>query len=242
MHEKSGDAPQAGSTPDAARHEPLTDSMKMFRWGVAGGKPKAGKIGAQPEWFYKGSGEILRAHGQSLEIPPYAHGGGEEPEIAGLYIIAPDGKPYRVGFATANEFSDHPLEEKNYLYLAPSKLRHAAIGPEAILGADLQDVRGTVSIERDTGVLWSAQIASGEENMCHAIANLEHHHFKYAAHRRPGDVHVHFFGADAFSFGAGVRTQNGDVAVVSWNGLGRALRNPIVTDKAADELVQVSVL
>jgi len=242
MHEKHADAAQAGSTPDAAQQEPLTDSMKMFQWGVAGGKPESGKIGAAPEWFYKGTGEILRGHNQPLEIPPYAYGGGEEPEIAGLYIIAPNGKPFRVGHATANEFSDHPLEEKNYLYLAPSKLRHASIGPEAIIGVDLQDVSGTVSIERNAGVLWSAQIATGEENMCHTLANLEHHHFKYASHRRPGDVHVHFFGADAFSFGAGVRTQNGDVAVVEWEGLGRALRNPIVADDAVDALMKVSVL
>jgi hypothetical protein len=230
-----------GSTPGSA-HDTLTDSMRMFQWGVEGGRPKAGKIGAAPEWFYKGTGDILRGHNQPLEIPSYAHGGGEEPEIAGLYIIAPNGKPFRVGHATANEFSDHPLEEKNYLYLAPSKLRHASIGPEAVIGADLQNVSGTVSIECEAGVLWSAGIASGEENMCHTPANLEHHHFKYAAHRRPGDAHVHFFGADAFSFGAGVQVQSGDVTVVEWNGLGRALRNPIVADTTRDELRRVEVL
>ncbi len=236
MHEKSGSEKSKQSTP------PLTDSMKMFQWGVEGGKPAAGKIGVSPEWFYKGTGQILRAHGQDLEIPAYAEGGGEEPEIAGLYLIGPDGKPYRVGYATANEFSDHPLEERNYLYLAPSKLRSASIGPEAVIGADLQDVRGTVALERDGGVLWSATIATGEENMCHTPANLEHHHFKYAAHRRPGDVHIHFFGADAFSFGAGVRAQSGDVAVVSWEGLGRPLKNQIVDEDAANELVSVGVL
>ncbi len=231
MHEKTG-----------ATAQPLTDSMKMFQWGVEGGKPAAGEIGVAPEWFYKGTGEILRAHNQPLEIPPYAEGGGEEPEIAGLYLIAPDGKPYRVGYATANEFSDHPLEERNYLYLAPSKLRHASIGPEAIIGAELDDIRGEVALERDAKTFWSAQIATGEANMCHAIANLEHHHFKYATHRRPGDAHVHFFGADAFSFGAGVRAQDGDVAVVSWEGLGRALRNTIVEDKTPLRPTCVEVL
>ena len=47
--------------------------------------------------------------------------------------------------------------------------------------------------------------------MSHTIANLEAHHFKYAPFRRPGDVHVHFFGADAFSFGAGVLNRFGEV-------------------------------
>jgi hypothetical protein len=219
-----------------------TDSMKMFQWGVAGGKPETGCIGAQPEWFYKGTGDILRGHGEPLEIPPYALGGGEEPEIAGLYIIGPGYKPYRVGHAIANEFSDHLLEEKNYLYLAPSKLRQASIGPEAVIGSPLDDVRGTVSLEREGRVLWLAEIATGEANMCHSVSNLEHHHFKYAAHRRAGDVHIHFFGADAFSFGAGVRAQSGDVANVAWQGMGRALRNPITATETPEELISVSVL
>ena len=38
------------------RSEDLTDSMKMFRWGVEGGRPAPGTIGAAPEWFYKGTG------------------------------------------------------------------------------------------------------------------------------------------------------------------------------------------
>ena len=38
----------------------LSDSMKMFRLGVEGGKPAAGQRGVQPEWFYKGDGTIVR--------------------------------------------------------------------------------------------------------------------------------------------------------------------------------------
>jgi hypothetical protein len=63
--------------------------------------------------------------------------------------------------------------------------------------------------------------------MCHSLANIEHHHFKYESHRRPGDLHIHFFGADAFSFGDGVRLQDGDVMQVRFAGFGRALRNPL---------------
>ena len=36
----------------------------------------------------------------------------------GLYVIGHDRKPYRLGFAVGNEFSDHVMERKNYLYLA----------------------------------------------------------------------------------------------------------------------------
>src|SRR4051794_35016964 len=40
----------------------LTDSMKMYRIGLEGGRPEAGCVGASPEWFYKGMGTIVRAH------------------------------------------------------------------------------------------------------------------------------------------------------------------------------------
>ncbi len=53
--------------------------------------------------------------------------------------------------------------------------------------------------------LWTKNIRTGETEMCHSLRNMEHHHFKYETHRRPGDVHVHFFGADCLSFGEGIR-------------------------------------
>lgn len=205
----------------------LTDSMRMFQWGLDGGRPAAGEIGTAPEWFYKGTAAILRAHGQPLDSPAFADDGGEEPEIAGLYVIDGDGQPRRVGFAQGNEFSDHAFEKRNYLYLAHSKLRTCSVGPELALDHDFDDVPGRVAILRGGQVIWERAIRSGEKNMCHSLANMEHHHFKYPEHRQPGDVHVHFFGADAFSFGDGLQLQNGDVMEVSFFGFGRALRNPI---------------
>src|SRR5262249_44142073 len=163
---------------------------------------------------YKGCGTILRAHGEALVSPPFAGDGGEEPEIAGVYFIDLEGRPRRIGMSMANEFSDHVTEKQNYLYLAHSKLRPCSLGPELVLDPDFSRVSGMVSIERAGAVVWSHAIASGEEHMSHTLANLEHHHFKYDAHRRPGDVHIHFFGADAFSFGAGIRLQDGDVMVI----------------------------
>ena len=207
--------------------EDLTDSMRMYRAGLEGGKPAEGAIGVAPEWFYKGNGTGLRAHNQALTIPAFAEDGGEEPEIAGVYVIDAEGVPRRIGFTQGNEFSDHELERKNYLYLAASKLRSCSIGPELVIGAEFHSVPGVVSIERDGKPLWSRQISTGEETMSHTLANLEHHHFKFAAHRRPGDMHIHFFGADAFSFGEGIRLEQGDVMQVHFEGYGRPLRNPL---------------
>jgi hypothetical protein len=204
MH-KAALAHQAG-TDDA-----LTDSRRMFLMGVAGGKPIAGEVGVQPEWFYKGDGSQLVAPGQPLVSPAFAEDGGEEPEIAGVYIVGPDGTPYRLGYCLANEFSDHVVERGNYLWLAHSKLRNAALGPELLTGRLPEEVHGASRIIRDGKVAWEQPFLSGEGNMSHAIANLEQHHFKYDLFRRPGDVHVHFFGAATLSFSSGFQTQEGDI-------------------------------
>ena len=186
-----------------------TDSMRMFRMGLEGGKPATGRPGVQPEWFYKGDGDGIVGPGATLPSPGFAEDGSEEPEIAGIYLIAPDGSPRRLGFCLANEFSDHVTERGNYLWLAHSKLRCAALGAE-LIGELPGDVRGTSRIRRDGRLLWEKPFLTGESNMSHTIANLEWHHFKYAGFRRPGDVHVHFFGTATLSFADGIRTEQGD--------------------------------
>lgn len=219
-----------------------TDSMRLYAWGVEGGRPAPGEVGVQPEWFYKGTGAVLRAHGHTLRRPAFADDGGEEPEVVGAYIIDGYGRPWRVGLAAGNEFADHVMEKKNYLYLAHSKIRECAIGPELALDAEFQDIAGTVTIRRGGDVVWSAEIHTGERHMAHSLANLEHHHFKYPQHRQPWQAHVHFLGADAFSFGAQQTLENGDVMEVAWRGLGRPLRNELQVDVRASELVEVAAL
>lgn len=222
-----------------AAGEQITDSMRMYQWGLEGGRPAPGVPGVSPEWFYKGTGLSLRAHNEPLDVPDYAEDGGEEPEIAGVYLIDPAGNPRRIGMAAGNEFSDHQFEKKNYLYLASSKLRTCAIGPELVLDPAFDRVPGEVTIERGGATLWSKPIQTGEAVMCHSLANMEHHHFKFEAHRRPGDIHVHFFGADAFSFGEGVQLADGDWMQVRFEGFGKPLRNPVRIAGGAETLVAV---
>lgn len=226
-----------------AANAEMTDSFRMYRMGLEGGSVPRGQIGVQPEWFYKGGGQCLRGHNDTLEVPRYGWDGGEEPEIAGVYLIAPDGAPCRVGLTVGNEFSDHRMEKKNYLYLAPSKLRHCAIGPELTIGEiEFDNISGAVTIFRDGSMLWTKEIWTGQNNMSHSVSNLEHHHFKYPAHRRPGDVHIHFYGADAFSFGDGITLEAGDVMEVSFPKFGRPLRNPLKIAGGPDKPIQVRVL
>jgi hypothetical protein len=219
--------------------ESLSDSMKMFRLGVEGGKPAPGTTGVQPEWFYKGDGSIVRGSGQALDMPDFALDGGEEPEIAGLYVIGDDGQAYRVGFALGNEFSDHVTERQNYLYLAHSKLRACGVGPALLVGALPEHVAGTSRIRDAEGkVRWEKAFLSGEQNMSHTIANLEHHHFKYGLFNRPGDVHVHFFGTATLSFADGVSVKPGETFEIEAPLFGPPLRNTLAVSPAANGKVQ----
>ncbi len=203
----------------------LTDSLKMFKMGLEGGRPKKGEAGVQPEWFYKGDGRWLVPPGGALPKPSFALDGGEEPEVAGLYLIDDKGKPVRLGFALGNEYSDHVTERQNYLFLAHSKLRHCAVGPEMITGALPSHIEGKSRIWRGNDVIWEKPFLTGEANMGHTLDNLEYHHFKYDAFRVPGDLHIHFFGTATLSIADGVATQNGDVFEIEADPFGAPLRN-----------------
>jgi hypothetical protein len=220
--------------------ETLTDSMKMFKMGLENGKPKAGEKGVQPEWFYKGNGHVATAPGAALLSPSFALDGGEEPEMAGIYVISDKGEPFRIGFAVSNEFSDHVTERVNYLYLAHSKLRPASFGPEIRVGAPPADIRGTSRILRNGKAIFEKPFLSGEDNMSHTFENLEYHHFKYGLFRAPGDVHVHMFGTATLSFADGVKPEAGDVFEIEAAGFGLPLKNPLKVE--AEETIAVKQL
>jgi hypothetical protein len=220
--------------------ETLTDSMKMFRMGLEGGKPKPGKWGVQPEWFYKGDGSFVAAPGGALTSPHFALDGGEEPEVCGIYVVGKDGLPYRVGFALLNEFSDHVTERQNYLFLAHSKLRPCSFGPEILLGDLPRDIRGTSRIRRGKKTIFDQPFLTGEANMSHTIGNLEAHHFKYSYFRRPGDIHIHTFGTATLSFAAGITPKAGDVFEIEAKEFGLPLINPLAV--GAKEKVAVQAL
>jgi Uncharacterized protein conserved in bacteria len=215
---------------DTEKDEAVTDSMKMFRMGLQNGKPPAGSRGVQPEWFYKGNGHSIAAPGQDLHSPAFALDAGEEPEIAGIYVIDQDGHPCRLGFALANEFSDHVTERMNYLYLAHSKLRPCSVGPELRLGALPVHIEGTSRILRGERVIWEKPFLSGEGNMSHSIENLEYHHFKYKLFRQPGDVHIHMFGTATLSFADGVSAQAGDTFEIEAPEFGMPLQNRLALE------------
>jgi hypothetical protein len=220
----------------------LTDSMRLYKIGVDGGKPAPGEISVQPEWFYKGNGNFIVAPEQPLLLPGFGLDGGEEAELAGLYVIGESGAVLRVGFTLGNEFSDHVTERQNYLYLAHSKLRTSSFGPELLVGDLPSDIQGQVRIVRDGEEIWSETFFTGEDNMSYRIADLEHHHFKYIPFREPGDIHCHYFGTATLSFSAGVETQPSDIFEISAPPFGQPLRNSLQRSEEDNELITVQSL
>ena len=134
------------------------------------------------------------------------------------------------------------MERQNYLYLAHSKLRTCSIGPELLVGQLPSSIIGRVRILRDGTELWADTFQTGEAHMSYTIANIEHHHFKYARFRQPGDVHCHFFGTATLSHSAGMVAQPGDVFEISAVPFGRPLCNPLVRVEEGDNLVAVHSL
>lgn len=226
----------------AEDEQTLTPSMQVFRWGLEGGKPTDGNPGAQPEWFFKGDGDIVVRPEAPYPVPTFSQDEGEEPEVVAIYVIGNDSKPYRIGFALGNEATDHIMEKSNYLYLAHSKLRHCSFGPELLVGELPSHLEGKVRIRRAGDVIWEKPFMTGEDNMCHSLANLEYHHFKYNQFLRTGDVHVQFLGTSVASFGDGIKTEEGDVFEIEIPEFGAPLRNGTVMVKEKIDYGEVQAL
>jgi hypothetical protein len=180
-----------------------------------------------PPWFYKGNGAHLRAHGEALTIPSFAKSGVEEAELAGVWIIAADGTPVRIGLTPGNEFADPALAEADPRLLSHAKLRTCSIGPELTLDAEFMDVGGLVRVERAGKRIWSREVATGERHTQFTLAEVEENLFKHMTHRVPGTAHIHYLGGSISSYADGIRLEQGDHVVIEWDGFGRPLRNLI---------------
>lgn len=153
--------------------------------------------------------------------------GAEEAELVGVWVVATDGTPVRVGITAGNEFADPAMAEADARLLSHAKLRTCAIGPELVLDPTFEDIGGLARVERGGKRIWSREIATGERYTQFSLAEVEEHLFKYTAHRVPGDAHIHYLGGSVSSYADGVRLEQGDHVVIEWDGFGRPLRNLI---------------
>lgn len=188
---------------------------------------EAGSGGARlyPEWYYKGNGTALRGHGDPLAVPEFAIAASERAGIAAVYVIDGAAVPRRVGLSQGNELCDGGQATGDTS--AGSKLLPGSVGPELWVDAKFDEIPGSVRIQRAGQPIWSAELFTGEGHALHRLKQIEIGLFRHAGHRRPGDVHVHFWGFPASSYLQGVRLQDGDEMTVSWQGFGRPLMNRV---------------
>ncbi len=203
------------------------DHFKTLMLGQRGGKPASGEWGAQPEWFFKGNGDILVPPGSAVEHPFYGVGPGEEAEIAGIYLIGPDRTGHCLGYTLGNEFSDEEMYFRNVYHLAQSKKREVSLGPELLVGDLPEDIPARITLERDGEVQWQAKFRTGEANMLHSIANIEAHYFKYSQWYIPGDIHVLYFGNAVMSTAQGEVVEDGDFYRLDCETFGLPLVNSV---------------
>ncbi len=206
---------------------------------IEGGKPKKGETGAQPEWFYKGDGSILAPPEGDLASPAFALDAGEEPEIVGIYVI--DGAGATRCGSVSRSATNSPITSPKGRTICGSLIR--SCGPQAsALSCWSASFPWTFKASLASGgvreVIWERAFLSGEQNMAHSVANLEAHHFKYPLFRRPGDVHVHFFGTATLSFSEGVRRRKATCSKFNRRRSGCRLRNRLTAEKAAKTKVR----
>jgi hypothetical protein len=165
-------------------------------------------------WSYQGSGASLYGHGEPLPValPSAPAGLGD---LAAVYVIGPDRTPRRVGVTPGN------------------RSRFSSIGPELTLDADLPALEGRVRVMRKRRQAWAEVLSGAGAPLLLALAAIEPDHFESADYRQPGDAHVHFFGERFFGVRKGTALKDGDEVVIEYQGLGRALRNPIQMEQPA---------
>jgi len=206
----------------------LTDSLRLFKLGLEQGRPaETGPPGSAPEWHFKGTGHSVVHPYQDFPVASFAEDASEEPELAGLYLIGADGMPRRLGFALANELSDHVTERSNSGLVPHAKLCGSSFGPELLLDDLPASITGISRILRKGRKRWEKPFLTGEDHMSHSIGNIEFHHFKHDQFLVPGDVHVHYFGTATLSFAEGIKVDASCRFEISAPQFGRALVNGI---------------
>jgi hypothetical protein len=160
-------------------------------------------------WSYRGSGASLYGHGEPLPVALPSAALAAPGDLAAVYVIGPDRAPRRVGVTPGNHS------------------RFSSIGPELTLDADLPSVEGRARVMRKRRQAWAETLSSAGAPLLLALAAIEPDHFESADFRQPGDAHVHFFGERFFGARQGTALKDGDEAVIEFENLGRALRNPI---------------
>lgn len=182
---------------------------------------------AQPAWFLKGTGEVLRTPGQELRAPASAVALTEEAEIVLVYVGDETGRPRYVGHSFGNDLTDIGRFRNHRGHLAYAKLCDAAVAPWLFLDEPPRVVTGETTVERDGRTCWKGAFTTGLDALHYDLAAITDELFSYPALLAPGRVHYVYIGADRSSFHDGFRLDDGDRVTLRFTGPRVTLANRV---------------
>lgn len=165
---------------------------------------------AQPNWFLKGLGDVLRVPGEDLHAPAGSVALTEEAEVVLVHVTDAAGEARYVGYTFGNDLTDIGRFRRHRGHLSYAKLCDAGVAPWLFLGEPPSRVTGHVTIERDGGPGWRGEFTTGTKALHYGVDAIMSELFSYDALRVPGRVHYVYLGADRSSFHDGYRMADGD--------------------------------
>ncbi|MCP3820219.1 FAH family protein [Streptomyces sp. A3M-1-3] len=182
---------------------------------------------AQPNWFLKGLGDVLKVSGEELAVPESAVTVTEEAEVVLVYVTDEEGEARYVGHTFGNDLTDIGRFRQHHGHLSYAKLCDASVAPWLFLGPPPVSVTGRVTIERDGREAWRAPFATGTRAMHYRLEDIMPALFGHRALLHPGRVHYVYIGADRSSFHGGFQIADGDRVTLEFAEHGVTVSNTV---------------
>ncbi|MEU8891914.1 FAH family protein [Streptomyces sp. NPDC048442] len=190
---------------------------------------KAGpEVPDQPNWFFKGLGNVLRVPGLPLSVPGDAVAVTEEAEVVLVYVDDEEGESHYAGYTFGNDLTDIGRFKQHAGHLSYAKLCDTAVAPWLHLGAPPRSVTGAVTVERDGAPAWKGSFTTGTDALHYDLDTMMRRLFAYESLHHPGRTHYVYIGADRSSFHGGFRLEDGDRVTLDFASHGVTVSNPLV--------------
>jgi hypothetical protein len=165
---------------------------------------------SQPNWFFKGLGDVLKVSGEPLRTTPGTLALAEEAEVVLVYLVDSARVPRYIGYGLGNDLTDIGRFKRHAGHLSYAKLCDAGLSPWLFLDPPPEEVRGRVTIERDDAPAWAGTFTTGVKALAYGLRDIIAELFAYDTLLEPGRVHYVYLGADRGSFQDGFRLADRD--------------------------------
>jgi hypothetical protein len=186
-----------------------------------------GTAPSQPNWFFKGLGDILKVPGEPLRVPSGPLALTEEAEVVLVYVTDPAGVPRYAGYTFGNDLTDIGRFKRHAGHLSYAKLCDAGVAPWLFLDAPPDHVTGRVTITRDGAPAWQGAFTTGTKALHYELPGMLSELFSYRTLSHPGRIHYVYLGADRSSFHSGFTMADRDVIEMEFDTHGVRLAHTV---------------